>query len=103
MFAALKTPVAAGCTSARSASGARLPSSSLTLNTIIQLARCHYGWWRNAKKRKETFSVSMRNDIMIWAPSAVLFWCWFSWGTSITIAKKFGLFWAFIRNKPLAT
>jgi len=33
----------------------------LTLNTIIQLARCHYGWWRNAKKRKETFSVSMRN------------------------------------------
>lgn len=60
MLAALKALLAAGCTSARCASMARLPSSSLTLNTIIQLARCHYGWWQNAKKRIETFFVSMR-------------------------------------------
>ena len=44
----------------------------LILNTIIQLAWRHYGWWRNAKKRNETFFVSMRNDIMVWAPSVVL-------------------------------
>lgn len=60
MLAALKELVVTGCTSARCASMARLPSSSLTLNTIIQLARCHYRWWQNAKKRNETFFVSMR-------------------------------------------
>lgn len=46
-------------TSARAASGAWFVLLILTLNSIIQLARRHYGRWQNAKKRIETF-VSMR-------------------------------------------
>ena len=46
-------------TSARAASDAWFVLLILTLNSIIQLARRHYRWWQNAKKRMETF-VSMR-------------------------------------------
>lgn len=38
----------------------------LTLNSIIQLARRHYMWWRNAKRRMETSFVSMRKLTIDW-------------------------------------